>query len=78
MTSPTFAKLVAASGLSEVFASRVVERACARAFVSPDRMTRADIAAVFPHLEVAMRLYLNGHVLTRALHAVSELCEGDE
>lgn len=60
MSAPvTFrAQVLAATGLSSVFASSVLDRACKRASVDAAALTPSGLSSALESLEAALRLYL--------------------
>ena len=53
-----FDKVIAASGLSEVFARGTIKRACSRVGVNAEAMTPADLARALPAIEQALAVFL--------------------
>jgi hypothetical protein len=68
-----FEEVLAASGLSKVIATPVVQRACARAGLQMENLRAATLRRVLPHLEATLRLYLPQQVDER-MKALGALC----
>ncbi len=56
--SPLFGKVVEATGISRIFAASSVRRACERAGVQPESLTRDELKKAIVYIEEAMRVYL--------------------
>jgi hypothetical protein len=57
--------VVRLSGLSPIFASRVIRRAVQRAGLDPDTLARRDFETLEPELERALRVYLGDGATAR-------------
>lgn len=75
MSSETFAKLVEASGLSPLFASNSIARACRRAGVEPDNMGPDDVSRVVPEVQRAIRGFLDDAVRSDVFAALDALAK---
>lgn len=72
-----FDKLVAASGLSPLFASNSIARACQRAGVDPQTLGAADLPKVMPEVQRSIRGFLDGPDREKAFAALEALRAGD-
>jgi hypothetical protein len=73
--SDLFNRVVDVSGLSPLFARNALQRACARAGVHSDGLTRGDLRTALPEIERTIRTYLHEQtpgVMTR----LQELARG--
>ncbi len=68
-----FDRVVAASGLSSVFATKALQRACARCNVDPLKMTRTDLALALPEIERALGVFLKPEELPARMRAITQL-----
>lgn len=60
MSSLLFESVVAASGLSAIFARQTVTRALTRAGVDPKTLTAAGLRSALPELRKSLQPYLEG------------------
>ena len=58
MRDDLFTRVVAASGLSSIFAERAIERALRRAGLDPDTFTRAELKRGLPELERVLGTFM--------------------
>lgn len=66
-------RVIAATGLSSVFAASVVDRACKRASIDPQRLDATGLEAALPSIEKALELYLPPGELAERRTAVRAL-----
>jgi hypothetical protein len=71
-----FNKLVAASGLSPVFAERSFERLLTRAGFTRHSLTRGQIETLLPQIESMLLVYLPSAEVTARLNTVRALTTG--
>lgn len=71
-----FKKLVAASGLSPVFAERSFERLLTRAGITRHSLTRGHIETLLPQIESMLLVYLPGPEVSARLNSVRALTNG--
>ncbi len=72
-TGSLFDQVVAASGLNELVAPFTVSRLLIAAGVTPQELTRADLARALPDLEQGLRVYLDESQLTEAREKLRRL-----
>jgi hypothetical protein len=58
--NPLFAKVVAATGISELFAAHALARACERAGVDPTKLSPASLRAALPEIEKTVGTFCHG------------------
>jgi hypothetical protein len=73
MAGDLFARLVACSGLSSIFAEKALRRALSKAGVDPLRLTAQDVARALPEIERVLATYLDGNEVARRIKAVAQL-----
>jgi hypothetical protein len=73
MASVLFKQLVAASGLSPIFARTTMKRACERGGVAPHDLTRSDLLKVLPSIRQALETYLAPHVVEERMREIRRL-----
>jgi hypothetical protein len=66
-------QVVAASGLSPVFARSAIERACNRVSVSPARLTPETLRLALESIERGLRVFLKSPDLEQRLAAIARL-----
>lgn len=71
-----FNKLVAASGLSPVFAERSFERLLSRAGLTRHSLTKGHIETLMPQIESMLLVYLPGPEVSARLSGVRALASG--
>lgn len=73
MSSPLFEQVVAASGLSAVFARSSVKRVLDRAGVDPANFRRGDLQRLMPEFERLLKGFLEGEAgpALERLHALA-------
>ena len=71
-----FNKLLAASGLSPVFAERSFERLLTRAGFTRHSLTRGQIETLLPQIESMLRVYMPASEATARLNVVRALSAG--
>lgn len=78
MSSPgtLFEKVIAASGLSEVFARGTIKRACSRVGVNAETMNAADLARALPSIEQALAVFLPANQKDSRMQAIRVLSRG--
>jgi hypothetical protein len=62
-----FDKVVAACGLSDVFAKTTIRRACERAGVKPDALAPDDMERVVPHIRKSLKVFLPPEEVERSI-----------
>jgi hypothetical protein len=73
MSERTIELVIAASGLSSVFARGAIMRACERANVVAELMTSTDLKRALPEIERALRVFLTGEDLAKRMAEVALL-----
>jgi hypothetical protein len=73
MTQLLFDKVVAASGLSPLFAKTSVARALARVSVIPESLTTESLRAALPELEKVLKVFLEGDEVSKRLSEIQRL-----
>jgi hypothetical protein len=68
-----FDRVVQASGLSSVFATKAVRCACARSNVDAETMNHADLERALPEIEGALGVFLKPHALATRMRAIGKL-----
>lgn len=58
--NPLFAKVVAATGISELFAAHAIARACERAGVDPSKLSPSTLKAALPEIEKTVGTFCRG------------------
>jgi hypothetical protein len=78
MSSPVtlFEKVIAASGLSEVFARGTIKRACSRVGVNAESMTPSELARALPSIEQALAVFLPADQKDSRMQAIRALSRG--
>lgn len=66
-------QVIAATGLSNMFAASVLDRACKRASVDASSLTPGGLAAALDSLEAALKLYLTPEELPSRMAALRSL-----
>ena len=65
--------VVAASGLSKMVGRSAIERACLKAGVDPDALTRENLARVVPDIELIIRMFATPAVVEERMAAIRML-----
>lgn len=77
MSAPSFrGQVIAATGLSSVFAASVIDRACKRVSVDPASLDARGLAAALDSIEAALELYLDPSELPARRAALRALARG--
>jgi hypothetical protein len=63
-------KVVAACGLSDVFAKTTIRRACERAGVKPEAFAPEDIERVVPHIRKSLKVFLPPEEVERSISRI--------
>jgi DNA-binding response OmpR family regulator len=71
------ARVIAASGLSDLFAQSSIERACQRAGVDSRTMTVAELRWVLPHIQRILSLFLPAADAEKSMQAIEALARGE-
>lgn len=69
-------QVIAATGLSNVFAASVIDRACKRASVDASALDARGLASALDSLEAALKLYLNESELPARMATLRSLARG--
>ena len=72
-SSALFERVVALSGLADVFAADSVERVCMKAGVSIQALAPADLPKVVPHLKPVLKLFLGAAEADRRIAQIEAL-----
>jgi len=73
MSSPVFESLVAASGLSPIFARSTMKRAVERVGINTDTMTRADLSKALPSIRRVLETFLPPADVDTRMRIISKL-----
>jgi hypothetical protein len=73
MASSLFQQLIAASGLSPIFARTTMKRACERSGVAAEHLTRDDLIKALPSIRQALETYLAPHMVEDRIRAIRRL-----
>jgi hypothetical protein len=73
MSSPIFESLVDASGLSPIFARSTLKRACERAGINVDLMTKSDLAKALPNIRKALETFIPVSDVDARMRQISKL-----
>ncbi|MFO0575407.1 MAG: response regulator [Polyangia bacterium] len=76
--SPLFHWLVGASGLSDLMAKTVLNRALERVGATPENVERDHIQRALPHLRGLLRTFLPGDEVSRRIDAIAALAGAPE
>lgn len=78
MSSPVslFEKVIAVSGLSEVFARGTIKRACSRVGVNAETMNPSELARALPSIEQALAVFLPADQKEGRMQAIRSLSRG--
>jgi hypothetical protein len=68
-----FESLVTASGLSPIFARSTMKRACERAGLNPDAMSRNDLLKALPGIRKALETFLPPEDVDKKMREISKL-----
>ena len=68
-----FELLVEASGLSPIFARSTLKRACERAGVNVDTMTKAELIKALPNIRKALETFIPVADVDTRMRAISKL-----
>jgi hypothetical protein len=68
-----FDLLVDASGLSPIFAKSTLKRACERAGVQTETMTKADLIKALPNIRKALETFIPVADVDARMRAISKL-----
>lgn len=68
-----FESLVAASGLSPIFARSTLKRACERAGIDPNMMTRSELSRALPSIRKALETFLPPPDVDKRMKEISKL-----
>ena len=71
--STVFESLVAASGLSPIFARSTMKRACERVNVNIETMTRADLSKALPSIRRVLETFLPPADVDARMKIISKL-----
>jgi hypothetical protein len=71
--SPIFENLVAASGLSPIFARSTMKRACERAGIPIETMNRADLTKALPSIRRVLETFLPPADVDARMRIISKL-----
>lgn len=71
-----FEKVIAVSGLSEVFARGTIKRACSRVGVNAETMTASELARALPSIEQALGVFLPADQKDGRMQAIRALTRG--
>jgi len=71
-----FDKVIAASGLSEVFARGTIKRACSRVGVTAESMSPAELARALGSIEQALSVFLPPDQKDSRMQAIRALSRG--
>lgn len=71
--SAVFESLVAASGLSPIFARSTMKRACERVGVNVETMTRADLSKALPSIRRVLETFLPPADVDARMRIISKL-----
>ncbi len=69
-------KVIAASGLSEVFARGTIKRACSRVGVNAETMSASELARALPSIEQALAVFLPADQKDSRMQAIKSLSRG--
>lgn len=69
-------QVIAATGLSSVFAASVIDRACKRVSVDAGSLDPRGLAAALESIEAALKLYLEANELPARMAALRALARG--
>ncbi|HMY18124.1 MAG TPA: hypothetical protein PKA58_17490 [Polyangium sp.] len=69
-------KVIAASGLSEVFARGTIKRACSRVGVNAETMTPSELGRALPSIEQALAVFLPADQKDSRMQAIKALSRG--
>jgi hypothetical protein len=71
-----YEKVIAASGLSEVFARGTIKRACSRVGVNAETMNPSELARALPSIEQALAVFLPADQKDARMQAIRVLSRG--
>jgi len=71
-----YEKVIAASGLSEVFARGTIKRACSRVGVNAETMSSSELARALPSIEQALAVFLPADQKDSRMQAIRMLSRG--
>jgi hypothetical protein len=71
--SALFESLVTASGLSPIFARSTMKRACERAGINPDTMSRNELLKALPAIRKALETFLPPGDVDKRMREVTKL-----
>jgi hypothetical protein len=71
--SNLFENIVEASGLSPIFARSTLKRACERAGVHVETMTKADLVKALPNIRKALETFIPVSDVDARMRAISKL-----
>ena len=69
-------KVIAASGLSEVFARGTIKRACSRVGINAETMNSSELARALPSIEQALAVFLPADQKDSRMQAIRFLSRG--
>jgi hypothetical protein len=73
MAAALFENLVDASGLSPIFARSTLKRACERAGINVETMTKADLIKALPNIRKALETFIPVADVDARMRAISKL-----
>lgn len=73
MAALLFESLIAASGLSPIFARSTLKRACERVGIDPNSMTRSELARALPTIRKALETFLPPPDVDKRMKEITKL-----